>query len=164
MRFDPRSDVETRIERAMRQYADPDSEMTVEDLEREIDRAFWMEYDHDELPVMISGSPVQSWSLNADRNARAIRVLGMNVEPGSSVRFDRVMDAPDPFEIEIDPWEDETSDDDGFLASLKDWFYSDPAYVDSNRMVVRGDVEFDRIDGDGMTQLHDGEVVITEDG
>jgi hypothetical protein len=134
--MDPPNEIEERIEDAMREYADPDSTMTVMELEDRIDRAFRMEYMFDELLTE------EELYMPADGSGTA-QIFGKEIEQGESIQFDDVWGNVDPLEIDPDPW----NQDDSvcwWCERIKDWFMGTEPWVDDDVMVVQGDVEFER--------------------
>lgn len=99
--IDPESDIPNRIEDAMREYADPDSQMTVEELEAEIEKAFRMEYNAHEL---LSDADVL---IPPATQSGTIQIFGIEADRDGTVQLDEVFDQPDPFDIVVDPWDDD---------------------------------------------------------
>lgn len=150
MAFDPAAEIEPRIEDAMREYADPESSMTVAELEDRIERAFRMEYTYEEIREsmdMRGGIVTQS----LDGPVSLATVFGKDLEPGESITFEDDFDV-DPFEIDPDPWPDVSDETDESLltdacARFKDWMMgTEPQWVEDDVMMVRGDVEIETFD------------------
>lgn len=86
--------IERRIKKAGDKYVG--GEITVDELEREIDRAFDMEYSYEEL-LMCS-----EFYRPADVEGTAM-ILGKEIEPGGSIRLDDIFDI-DPLDHDVCPY------------------------------------------------------------
>jgi hypothetical protein len=116
------AEIPERIESACQEYADPDSDMTVEELEDEIERAFMMEYEYEELLGKMDA--LMSHKPYAAPMDGQMMFYGHEIDPGESIQFADDFGIPDPHDYRIDPWDDDDGRDapDGWCAWFKDCF------------------------------------------